>query len=639
MSDQTQLNFVGDWRITVTARDASWAQRVIASGVASGTQTLGGNPGASLDVYGDGQVPWTLSIEHDDGTHGWQPNFVRGTSAIAGPRLSWVVESEDDTSPSSDRDFNDLVIGLSKLGLVGQPVPPFAILPATLQAMPEGVFEATLGRYLMAVRIQNIWTLAWPASARVGLSDRCRAWLAAAGVNVIDGWSVRDQEALGQQVVGGGVVAGALGAWETRLIYFKVDVANAAVRKHQVEVQVTTDQGAEDVVLLNKAARAPISVTRTTYDPAQQAFVSRSDVGVLTASIKRMRIDLTTFTRAVGIARQSGLGGGGGGGSSMGACDARTLALVRAQLRAFFDGKDVDLCALWRLVACCCPGTGGGKDGGSTWTGMIDPGISFFIFPTDVEYAVEYAQPFPGQFGPIPFDDPWWKLLLIIIAIILTIAAAISGGADLVNESDAAVIGTLSRSVLNALRTAPTSPPVASDPGSIDAAVVALNGDRGLTPAIFTVLDAASGEASTTPIETLGGKIDTPGTILTNAQITAIFQNLADNPGDPAAQEALRVFKSGSRSGTSSGLLTAAVTPVQPRGPEEDGSTVFFLNQLRFHQDETGDSLSCPGDSGSLWFQTSSRALIGLNHAGSDGSDAIACRIEDVLTTMNIRFA
>ena len=333
MSDQVQLSFVGDWRITVTGRDASWAQRVTASGTASGTQTLGGNPGAAMDVYGDGQVPWTLSIEHDDGTHGWQPSFVRGTSAISGPRLSWVVESEDDTSPSSDRDFNDLVIGLGKLGLVGQPVPPFAILPSTLQAMPEGVFEATLGRYLMAVRVQNIWTLPWPASARVRLSDRCRAWLAAAGVNVVDSWSVQDEEALGQQVVAGGVVVGALGAWETRRIYFKVDVANAAVRKHQVEVQVTTDQGAEDVALLNKAARGPISVTRTGYDPAQQAFVSRSDVGVLTASIKRMSIDLTTFSRAVGAARQSGLGGGAGGGGGAGAGAAAWADVTRERSR------------------------------------------------------------------------------------------------------------------------------------------------------------------------------------------------------------------------------------------------------------------------------------------------------------------
>ena len=203
--------------------------------------------------------------------HSWlAAELRRGTSAISGPHLSWIVESEDDTSSSSDRDFNDLVIHLEKLGLVGQPVPPFAILPATLQAMPEGVFEATLGRYLMAVRIQNIWTLAWPATARVGLSDRCRAWLAAAGVNVIDSWTCKTRRRSASRSSAGGVVVGALGAWETRRIYFKVDVAQAAVRKHQVELQVMTDQGAEDIALVNKAARAPISVTRTTYDQADR---------------------------------------------------------------------------------------------------------------------------------------------------------------------------------------------------------------------------------------------------------------------------------------------------------------------------------------------------------------------------------
>ncbi|QGN00136.1 hypothetical protein [Methylocystis parvus] len=605
---------------------------------------MAGNPGAAIDIFGNGQSPWTLSIEHNDGVHGWQPNFIRGTSAIAGPHLSWIVASEDDTTPSSDRDFNDLVIRLDKLGLVSQPTPPFAILPESLQAMPEGVFEATLGRYLMAVRIENIWTLPWPQTARVGLSDRCRAWLAAAGVNVIDSWSVKDQEALGQQVIGGRVVVGALEPWGTRRIYFKVDVANAQVRKHQVELQVVTDQGAEDIALLNKAARAPISVTRTTFDRARQAFVSRCDAGVMTASIKRMAIDLTTFKRAIGIARSIGLGGAGGGqtgggSGGTGGCDKRTLELVRAELRAFLDGKEIDLCALRRLVSCCCAGqTGGGGDGGGDWTGTLDPGVSFFLFPTEVDYAVEYANPYSGQFGPIPFQDPWWKILLIIIAIILTIAAAVSGGSDLVNKSDDAVIGTLTRSVLNALKTQPPNPP-ASDPGSVDAAVVTLNGNRALTAAMFTVLDAASDEASTTPIETLGGKIDTPGTFLTNAQLTAVFQNLADNPGDPAAQDALRAFKSGSRSGTSSGLLMSGIAPVKPR-TEEDGSTVFFVNQLVFSPDETGNALSCPGDSGSLWFQKSSLAVIGLNHAGhEDGSDAIACRIEDVLTAMGIRFA
>ena len=93
--------------------------------------------------------------------------------------------------------------------------------------------------------------------------------------------------------------------------HLKVDVSQAAVRKHQVELQVMTDQGPEDIAFVNKAARAPISVTRTTYDPSQQAFVSRCDVGVMTASIKKLTIDLTTFRRAVAVARQLGMGSAG----------------------------------------------------------------------------------------------------------------------------------------------------------------------------------------------------------------------------------------------------------------------------------------------------------------------------------------
>jgi hypothetical protein len=219
-------------------------------------------------------------------------------------------------------------------------------------------------------------------------------------------------------------------------------------------------------------------------------------------------------------------------------------------------------------------------------------------------------------------------------------SAAVSGGADLANAGDNAVIGKVTRSVLNALKAQPTASPVSTDSGSVDAAVVTLE-RRGLTPALFTVLDADSDEASTNSIQTLGGKIGTPGTILTNAQISAIFDNLADNPNDPAARDAVRVFKSGARTGTSSGLLCKGVTPVQPRTEKDGSSTVlFFINQLCIHPDATGDSVCCDGDSGSLWFQTSSLSVIGLNHGGfPEGTEAVACRIEDVLDELKIRFA
>ena len=62
-------------------------------------------------------------------------------------------------------------------------------------------------------------------------------------------------------------------------------------------------------------------------------------------------------------------------------------------------------------------------------------------FPLSSRYEVIPRVPFPGQYGPIPFDDPWWKVLLLIIAIILLIAAALSEATDVAYNDEDLVIG------------------------------------------------------------------------------------------------------------------------------------------------------------------------------------------------------
>ena len=641
MAEITQLTFVGDWRITVLSKSAGWSQRVATTGSSAGTLFVNGVPGQSLDILGNGTTPWVLRIEHNDGSSGWQPNWLRSTSFMAGVRISMNIVSEDITT-GTDGDFNDLIIRMDKLGAISQRVPPFAIRPETMQAMPEGVFEATLGRYFMAVRVTNIFTHTWPSSARVGLSARCRAWLAAGGINVVDAWSANEQATLGQTVINGRVAAGGLPAWESRLIYFKVGVSAAQVRKHQVELQVDTDFGAEAIELISKKAKAPIQVSRTTFDASTNIFTSRCDVGTMTAAIKELTVDYNSFKRALGDARhfiREGGGGGGGTTTPTQGCDPRKLEQIRAQLRMFLEGKSVDICAVWRDLACCCAGCE--HDGGSDdWTAYPGAGVSFFLWPTKIDYSVDYHSPFAGQFGPIPYDDPWWKVLLIIIAIILTIAAWASSTADLANRGDSVSIGFLTGSILNALSARQAIDPLPTDPGTIDAAVVTLVGNRDLTPAVFTELDAQSGEFfTTTPIVGLDSIIDTPGTFLTNEQIEAIVQNLADNPSDPAAQAAVRAYKSGARSGLGLGVVSSVVRQF-PR-LTDDGGVIWMMNQVSFTQDaDTTDSLSCSGDSGSLWFQQGTNAIIALNHAGLDsGVTAGACRIEDVINQLSIRFA
>jgi hypothetical protein len=655
VADITELTIVGDWRIVVQSRDAGWDQRVVAQGVEGGTQILGGSPGMTMDVYGLDRTPWTLRIEHNPGD-GWSPNWLRaGPKNIAGSAITQVIESEDITTPESDRDFNDLVIRLEKLGMVDQPQRPFAVWPGTVQMSPEGVFETAFGRYFMAVRVRNVWTEPWPAGTRIAITESCRSWLAAAGVMVVDGWSAADQAAVGQDVVGGRVLVGDLPPWESRLVYFKVDVSTARVQKHQVEVAVVAPV-TEDPGHLNRRARAPIFVSRTTFDSTRGVFVAQCDRGTLTMAVKELVVDYNTLKRAVGRAREvlgeggPGTGPGGGGRPGRG-CTPRDLERLRRRLRAFLDGKDDDVCAIWRELQCCCAGGGGrpgdGDDG--DWTKDGGSGLEFFAWPTVFDYHIDYDPEFAGQFGPIPYDDPWWKVLLLIIAAILALAAFVSAAADLANRSADTVIGTVTRATLNAVRGTRPPPPAATATGSVDAAVVTLNGSRTLTPSLFSYLDAASDESNTTPIVALGGLINTPGTFLTNAQIGTLFANLAAAPpGSPAAAAAaaaLRVFKSGARSGVTNAVM-ASLLPIAPRS-EDDGSTIFFLNQLRLVIDSMVPvtRIGRPGDSGSLWLQMGSNSVVGLNHAGCTDPTttpptnfADANRIEDVLTTMAVRF-
>lgn len=87
----------------------------------------------------------------------------------------------------------------------------------------------------------------------------------------------------------------------------------------------------------------------------------------------------------------------------------------------------------------------------------------------------------------------------------------------------------------------------------------------------------------------------------------------------------------------------ASVMAQAPRN--DDGVTTWFMNQIAFVQDaDTTDALLCKGDSGSLWFQQGTNAIIALGHGGvvegpDAGTRATGSRIEDVINQLRIRFA
>ncbi len=57
-----------------------------------------------------------------------------------------------------------------------------------------------------------------------------------------------------------------------------------------------------------------------------------------------------------------------------------------------------------------------------------DPKFEFCLsgyLPQNLEVSVTPNPPYPGQYGDLPFQDPWWKIVLCVVAVILLIAAAI----------------------------------------------------------------------------------------------------------------------------------------------------------------------------------------------------------------------
>jgi hypothetical protein len=284
---------------------------------------------------------------------------------------------------------------------------------------------------------------------------------------------------------------------------------------------------------------------------------------------------------------------------------------------------------LWRDLQCCCASGGGGDDDWSTHTGT---GLEFLSWPTRVDYRVDYTNPFASQFGPVPFDDPFWKVVLIVVAVILTLAAVASAASDLENRGTEVAIGVITGSLLDAPTAMPTPLPPRLDRGSVDAAVATLNGSRSLTPNVFSFLDAEPGEANPTPTTT-AGRIDSSGGIVSNAELFALLDTAMT---DPAAMEALRVYRSSARTGISFGRIDRA-DGLSPR-TDSDGTTRYFLNQLRIVEDGTTPANN-KGDSGSLWLQVGTDRIVGHHHGGCPKDNrAMATRIEDVIDAMAIRF-
>jgi hypothetical protein len=238
--------------------------------------------------------------------------------------------------------------------------------------------------------------------------------------------------------------------------------------------------------------------------------------------------------------------------------------------------------------------------------------------PLDFEYKIEPNPAYAGQFGPLAFEDPWWKVVLIILAILLAVASLIY---DYVNaaEDPRYIIGKVDQ-VADTTTTA------------IDAATANLNGSRGVD---LGLLDAQGDDVNN------GNPIEGADSI--------IQLDRTDN-GDNGIMDAVAgnvVWKSGGTSGTTRGVVSATNSMTSINYDDNGGhdtisGTIVFSNQVLVTQIVGMEQpLSQGGDSGSVWVDMGSKRPVALNFAGPEDDSGITGTgnpIRQVVDRLGIRF-
>ena len=592
------MPFRGRWRVTVTGREAAWDQRVYIRGSANADGPHAGIVGSSFEV--DGEQPWELSIEHNDGS-GWEESSIRTKSGMGGANPVVTFQSEDMVH-DPDEDYNDLVVEVKKVGpMIDVPIRPYAVRTDNFQMMPDGIFDTYLGSYYMGVRVRNIWAYHFPADQLLDLSQQYRDILASQGIRIIDSWEERELQALGQKMSGRKVILGPLKMFESKTVYFKVDCSNAKPRKHHVEFEclrpAVPDPGSPDRRLTKR-----VFVSKSSFDDATGEMVAECPQGKLRMKLRKILVDRKSLRRAIRRVTEDR------------PKPPFTVDELKRLLRALESGERVDICHLLRVLKCYCEcGDLFRRKPGRTGRYEVD---DFLLWPLEFTYTVE-TPPYKGKYSPIPFDDPWWKVLAWLLALFFWAMATTNEAADRAYHDEDIVIGRLTDWQRN----------------DVDAAVCRLNGSRNLpagTP--FHYLDAQTGEVSTIPLEAMDSEIAINGQTLSNQRLDELFA--AGNLDD------LRVFKSGARTGLTHAQIANFSVPFTR---EEDG-TEFNEPQIILASDpDRPMTISNEGDSGSVWITRNeidgARRIVGLHHSGGTGNTAFASRIEDVMYALNVRFA
>jgi hypothetical protein len=604
--------YQGRWQITVIGKDSAWDQRVVITGASSGGGVIAGVVGTTQLVDGE---QWNLTIEHNDGTHGWQENAAVLPDPLLenGARLSQVVRSKDAYTPT-DTDPNDLVIRVDKIGPMFEvTVRPFAVDAESLLMLSDGVFLGINGLQYMGVEIKNTWGEAFGDELLFDISDVGRATLASFGILVLDAWTPAALMATQQTVQGRAIRIPPLEIGKKTTVYFLVDASGARRGKPPVEFVLHNLGGEPDPNSAMRHNARPIYIADLGYDRTTGTAVVQVPEGKVSLTLKSLAVDPVALQQ---LCRNALRPGGGSKGSRV--ADDITR-LVREMRGGYCDQKILrELIAL--LCRClvgpecgCGDGTPGGP-GGNGWQRVCLPGGMWL--PLAFDYTVEINGGFVGQYGPLAFQDPWWKVLLLIIALIAWLVGAVES--IVADKTGWGNVGDHPRKIGTV---------GASNRTTTDACLIELDNSR---PFVQQILDAITGEPNAKFIVGL----DT----LISIDPQVAFPSLA-----PADVMGRLVYKSGSRTGLTHGIISSIAPFTQNRGNDstpdpKHPDLVFSRNQFSIGADPAfGEELfDDHGDSGSLVLSrepATMNQVVGLLHSGNGGTSPI----QDVLAALNLK--
>jgi len=257
---------------------------------------------------------------------------------------------------------------------------PFATEPVTGLMTPDGIFEAAIGQQNINAHVQS----------SSGSASNVQVYIE----------SVSDP---GIVITPATHFIGTAAAGVAHLFSWQADFTGASPGKHLVSFIVETPGGSQRII-------KKIFVTKIAFNPVTGGYSVSSPEGVLDA----------VFTGALGPKNPLCCSGGKRGEDcENGLCRTRETINTALRTAATLAEDDKNARNLLHYLSRGFKGH--------------DPNFVFCapqVLITDIEAAVTPTPPFAGQYGDLPFQDPWWKVILAILAFLLLVAAAIAEAVD-----------------------------------------------------------------------------------------------------------------------------------------------------------------------------------------------------------------